>query len=182
VQAYNGTAFLPVIPVGGIVSGTTYTLQIDHDIVAGTWSARIYNHTSGTVEGSISGVPDRPTSNPAADPLYFTVGFQGPGQTSWDVAVDNMIVSLEPITLPESTTLQITGVQFNNSGQLVIDFSGASLTDYQVTKSLNLQADSFDPLGTPLVVTTDANGIGQAIVPAAEAAEPAAFYRMEDVP
>ena len=182
VQAFNGTAFLPMVPVGGIVPGVTYTAQIEHDIVAGSWSARVYNRASGTIEGEITGVPDRPTSNPAADPLYFTVGFQGPGQSSWDVSVDNMIVSLQPITVSVPNALRITGVQFDSTGQLIIDFSGANLSDYEVTKSLSLQSDSFAPLSTPLVVTTDANGIGQAIVPATEAADPAAFYRIEDAP
>jgi hypothetical protein len=178
VQAFDGTAFQSVVAAGGIVAGTTYTAQIDHNIVAGTWSSRVYNRTTGALIGSITNVPVRPTSDPNAASMNFTVSAQDPN-ANWDVAVDNMILSLARITVPTAGELRITAAGFNGSGEFVIDFIGTDLTDYEVTKSLDLQA-AFAPLGIPLVVTTDASGIGQATVPAAEATTPAAFFRMEE--
>jgi hypothetical protein len=77
------------------------------------------------------------------------------------------------------TPFRITQVARNGLGELVIDFVGMANTTYRVTKSPDLQS-GFGPLATPLTATTDGAGIGQAIVPAAEASEAREFYRIED--
>jgi hypothetical protein len=79
----------------------------------------------------------------------------------------------------ETAELQIVDVSRDPSGAVTIDFLGSASTQYQVTKSPDL-ATPFVPLTTPLSVTTDAGGIGQAVVPATEASEASEFYRIED--
>ncbi|MCU0796070.1 MAG: hypothetical protein MUF31_09065, partial [Akkermansiaceae bacterium] len=177
IQAFNGTTFLSVVAAGGIVSGTTYTVQIDHDLPGLTYGVRVYNRDSGTLIGSISGVPTRPTSNPFADPMHFTVGTQAIS-ANWDLSLDNMSVSLFPITVPLTVAPRITSTGFDALGRFVIDFTGLPSTTYEVTRSINLQ--SFVPLSTPLLVSTNSEGVGQAMVPASEATSPAAFFRMEE--
>ena len=76
-------------------------------------------------------------------------------------------------------SLKVTAVSRNGSGQIVVSFTGAASTSYQVTKSSNL-AGAFVPLTIPLTATTDAGGIGQAIIPASEASEAKEFYRIEN--
>ena len=78
--------------------------------------------------------------------------------------------------------VRITAAAFDASGNFVIDFLGAAATNYEATKSPDLTSGSFAPLATPLTVTTNGAGVGQAIVPAAEAANAAAFFRMEERP
>ena len=73
----------------------------------------------------------------------------------------------------------VTGVTRDGSGNIIIDFTGAPNTTYDVTKSPDLTTP-FGPLTTPLTATTNAGGIGQATVPAAEASEAREFYRIED--
>ena len=75
--------------------------------------------------------------------------------------------------------LAVTAVTRQGSGAVLIDFIGAPETEYQVTKSTNL-SDGFVPLVPPLSVTTDAAGVGQVTVPAAETTDTREFYRMED--
>jgi hypothetical protein len=72
----------------------------------------------------------------------------------------------------------ITSVSRTPSG-IVINFTGAPNTVYDVTKSPNLSTP-FGPLTIPLTATTNASGIGQATVPASEASEVKEFYRIED--
>jgi len=82
-------------------------------------------------------------------------------------------------TTPPGADLVITGVSRDGSGNIVINFRGGASTGYTVTKSPNLTSP-FVPLTTPLAVTTNAGGVGQAIVPASEASEGKEFYRIED--
>lgn len=80
---------------------------------------------------------------------------------------------------PPAGTLAITGVSRDGLGNLVIDFTGLPETTYNVTKSPDLTT-TFGPLTTPLTATTNAAGVGQAIVPAEETSETREFYRIED--
>ena len=73
----------------------------------------------------------------------------------------------------------VTNVSRNGSGQIVIDFLGLPSVGYNVTKSSDLQS-AFVPLSTPLSITTDAGGVGQAIIPTSESSETSEFYRIED--
>ena len=75
--------------------------------------------------------------------------------------------------------LQIVGVSRDASGAVTIDFQGAANTQYEVTKSPDLTTP-FAPLTIPLSATTNAAGVGQAVVPATEASEVREFYRIED--
>ncbi|BCX47276.1 hypothetical protein HAHE_11840 [Haloferula helveola] len=175
VQAYDGSAFLSVVPAGGIAESTTYTAQIDHDVLGGTWAARVYDRAAGTLVGSITGVPTRPTSDPNADPLYFTVGFQPPVQDSWDVAVDNMLVSLNPIIVPVTSVLSITDTGFNGTAfeMTVTGFDTSKM--YVLKRSTDLVTftgvgSAFTPAGTTQVVSDDPAPAG------------AAFYQVEEVP
>jgi len=77
--------------------------------------------------------------------------------------------------------LEIHSVSREASGELTIRFSGEAETPYRVTKSGDL-AGAFEPLSTPLEVSTDATGQGTAVVPATETTEPGAFFRVEDTP
>ena len=72
----------------------------------------------------------------------------------------------------------ITGVSRNPAGDITIDFTGAANTTFSVTKSADLLG-GFAPLDTPLSPMTDGEGVGQAVVPASEASDPAEFYRIE---
>jgi polygalacturonase len=103
-----------------------------------------------------------------------TGDFDGDGISDFDEYTNGTDPTVSEILKP-----RINSTDFNDLGEFVIDCTGESLTDYEVTKSLTLQAGSFVPLGTPLVVTTDTSGIGKATVPSAEVDEPAAFFRME---
>jgi hypothetical protein len=78
-----------------------------------------------------------------------------------------------------TTDLRVTGVTRDPAGNLVIDFVGGPNRTYQVKKSPDL-ATTFGPLTLPLTATTNAGGVGQAIVPASEASEPREFYRIEE--
>ncbi|MDB4544854.1 hypothetical protein N9Z83_02815, partial [Akkermansiaceae bacterium] len=75
----------------------------------------------------------------------------------------------------------ITQTLFLGTGQFAMGFSATPLRDYQVTKSLDL-ASGFLPLVPPLEATTDVNGAGQVIIPAADASDSKAFYRIELLP
>jgi len=72
----------------------------------------------------------------------------------------------------------ITSVTRNGLGEIVISFRGEANTLFAVTKSADL-VSPFVALPLPLAPLTDASGVGQAIVPASEASEPAEFYRIE---
>lgn len=80
-----------------------------------------------------------------------------------------------------SGILAVAGVSRDGLGNIVIDFTGAANTTYNVTKSPDLTTP-FGPLDIPLTVMTNAAGVGQAIVPAEEASEAKEFYRIEDQP
>lgn len=177
IQAFNGTSFLGVVPPGGIVSGTTYTVQIDHNIPGQTYAVRVYNRDTGTLIGAISGVATRGTASPWADPLHFTAGTQATS-TAWDLLVDNMSVSSSPAIVLQSVDPRIISSGFDGSAQFVIHFTGAPASHYELTRSLDLK--TFVPLGTPLIVTTGASGGGQAVVPVEELSDPAAFFRLEE--
>ncbi|WP_367871436.1 hypothetical protein [Luteolibacter sp. Populi] len=73
----------------------------------------------------------------------------------------------------------VTSVVRNVGNEVVIDFTGAPNTEYEVTKSGDL-ATAFASLVPPLMVTTNASGAGQVTVPAAAAAESKGFYRIEE--
>ena len=62
----------------------------------------------------------------------------------------------------------------------MIDFTGPTSETFLVRKSTTLQDGFVDEAATTGSVTTDANGIGQAIITAAEAADPTEFYRLEN--
>jgi|GEM_PF-3158139 len=175
VQAYDGSAFQPVVPVGGIVAGTTYTAQIDHNLTGGTWDARVYDRTSGALVGSISGVTVRPTSDPNAEPLYFTVGVQPPAQNSWDVAVDNMIESLDPIVVDVPDSLRVLSAGFNG-GAFEVNVEGFDTGKmYVLRRSTDLQ--TFADVGTPFTPAASTDTVSD---PSPEG--PAAFYRIEEAP
>ncbi len=82
--------------------------------------------------------------------------------------------------LPPSGDFRITGVTRDTAGNIILDFIGEPDTAYQVTKSPDL-VTPFGPLTEPLTATTNAAGVGQAIVPASEASEASEFYRIEDI-
>lgn len=78
-----------------------------------------------------------------------------------------------------STDLIVTGVSRDASNNFIINFKGAASTTYDVTKSPDL-VTPFGPLTTPLTTTTDAAGVGQAIIPATETTDAREFYRIEE--
>lgn len=80
---------------------------------------------------------------------------------------------------PPSTELEITSVSRTPAGDIVINFTGAADTQYDVTKSPDLTS-AFGPLATPLTATTNSSGIGQVQIPASEASETKEFYRIEE--
>lgn len=77
--------------------------------------------------------------------------------------------------------IDIFAAEVTPGGEYVIDFTGLpSSTDiYEVFTSTDLA--TFAPLSVPLTGTTDAGGIGQAIVPASEFTEPTQFFRIDDL-
>ncbi len=90
----------------------------------------------------------------------------------------NESTMMQAVQLREVTpSPAITGVSRNNSGEIIIDFTGAPETTYDVTKSLDL-ATPFAQLIPAFTVTTNIAGVGQAIVPTVTS-EPKAFFRIE---
>jgi hypothetical protein len=82
--------------------------------------------------------------------------------------------------IPEvSTDLLVTGTSRDASNNFIINYKGAASTTYNVTKSPDLLTP-FGPLTIPLTTTTDAAGVGQAIIPATETTEAREFYRIEE--
>ncbi len=77
------------------------------------------------------------------------------------------------------TPMTILSVTRNPAGSVTISFQGDASTTYQVTKSADIKS-GFVPLTIPLSVTTDASGVGQAVVPASEASEAKEFYRIQN--
>ncbi|GAA5481418.1 LamG-like jellyroll fold domain-containing protein [Haloferula sargassicola] len=75
------------------------------------------------------------------------------------------------------STLEVTSAEFTAGGDFIITFTGSPDTAYELTKSTTL--GDFVPLDPAVNVTTDALGQGSATVPAAEASDPAEFYRLE---
>ena len=73
----------------------------------------------------------------------------------------------------------ITNQTLLADGRFAITFKAKPQTTYQVTKSPNL-IGSFFPLDSPLSVTTDVAGDGQAIIPAFETTDLTEFYRIEE--
>jgi hypothetical protein len=68
-----------------------------------------------------------------------------------------------------------------SAGAILLQFTGAPNTTYDVTKSTNLQA--FGPLDIPLASTTDGDGLGQVLVPASEVnpnTDRTELYRLEE--
>ena len=178
VQAYDGSAFLSVVPAGGISEGTTYTAQIDHDVVGETWAARVYDRDAGTLVGSITGVPTRPTSDPNADPLYFTVGFQPPVQNSWDVAVDNMFVSLDPVVVPVTAPLRITSAGFNGAAFEMTVTGFDTSKQYVLKRSANLADEFPTQVGTAFTPAGVTDTVSDPTPPLPDDA----FYRVEEAP
>ncbi|MGC6466669.1 MAG: hypothetical protein ACON5N_13880 [Akkermansiaceae bacterium] len=74
--------------------------------------------------------------------------------------------------------IKITNTALTPAGQFVIAFQARPSTTYQITKSPDL-ATPFVALDTPLSVTTDFTGAGQAVIPAAETGDPKYFFRIE---
>ncbi len=73
----------------------------------------------------------------------------------------------------------ITAVNREPSGEVLIDFTGLPDTTYKLTKSPDLIAP-FAPLAEPVTATTNSIGAGLVTVPAAQATETKAFYRIEE--
>ncbi|MDB6078878.1 MAG: hypothetical protein JWO82_2625, partial [Akkermansiaceae bacterium] len=71
----------------------------------------------------------------------------------------------------------IKSAAFIAGGDYVINFTGNPNTTYQVKKSTTLAG--FEALTPVLTGTTDGDGNGSVTVPAAQAAGPAGFYRLE---
>jgi hypothetical protein len=80
---------------------------------------------------------------------------------------------------PPSTELKITSVTRTPTGDIVINFTGAADTEFDVTKSPDLTT-AFGPLTAPLTATTNSSGVGQVVIPASEASETKEFYRIEE--
>lgn len=87
----------------------------------------------------------------------------------------------EIVLVPDSPPqILITDAFVNASNEFVIDFVGAPSSNYEVKKSTALSG--FNSLTVPLIESTDAGGIGQAIVPAGEMGEAKQFFLLEDAP
>ena len=86
----------------------------------------------------------------------------------------------ETVNAIPTVEIVITGATRNSNGEFVIDFTGPTSETFLVRKSTTLQDGFVDEAATTGSVTTDANGIGQAIITAAEAADPTEFYRLEN--
>ena len=139
-----------------------------------------------------TGFPNPGSVDPADLPSTIDLMFTADG-------INDVLVRFTPITTTQthrsffclngfqltgnmaiSQPVVITHAAFDGSGNFVLDFKGGANTDYETMKSVNLSPGSFSALGTPLIVTTDGSGIGQAVVPAVEANDSAAFYRIEE--
>ena len=77
-----------------------------------------------------------------------------------------------------SADLVITNTLITPAGQFAIGFQGRPSTTYQITKSPDL-VTPFVALDTPLSVTTDVTGAGQAVLPVQETSEKKYFFRVE---
>jgi len=77
-----------------------------------------------------------------------------------------------------SADLVITNTLITPAGQFAIGFQGRPSTTYQITKSPDL-VTPFVALDTPLSVTTDVTGAGQAVLPVQETSEQKYFFRVE---
>ena len=93
------------------------------------------------------------------------------------------IVSI-PGMIPDipAPAITITGASMNDLGEFVIDFSGPVNANFAVAKSTTLEDGFIETAATTIpVITSDENGVGQAIVTAEEASDPVEFYRIEEV-
>jgi hypothetical protein len=92
---------------------------------------------------------------------------------------DNLVLATDYSAIAGGTRPTNIAAYFDGGGNFIIDFRGKAETAYEVKRSADL-VTPFVPLTVPLTVTTDAAGIGQAVVPASEASEPSEFYRLEE--
>lgn len=175
----DGPATLEYVLTSG---GTTSPISM------GSLNATFGNETL-RIDGSSVVAPQAITS---------LVLFQSTGAAFYQAQVDTLNASLELVGLsgfslalangnmdialvPDApTAITITGSLVNASNEFVIDFVGAPSSNYEVKKSTSLSG--FVSLTVPLIETTDASGIGQAIVPASEMSGAKQFFLLEDAP
>ena len=198
-NTYGGPGGFQTYTLSGLTVGETYKLKIfirPWDLVGA--SSRpidfefINGATTDTPFGSL--VTDRPgvVLNNGNDHSAYYVCYTYVAEST-----DLMIRATVPIgSLPASgsfhlygltnevipqvsTDLLVTGTSRDASSNFIINYKGAASTTYNVTKSPDL-VTPFGPLTTPLTTTTDAAGVGQAIIPATETAEAREFYRIEE--
>ena len=104
--------------------------------------------------------------------------FEGIDQTTGGGGAGTIGPNLRVETANAPSALKITSAAFNGSGDFVIDFTGPANTTVQVQKSLDLSGFPTVITAQNAPVTTDGSGVGQAIIDAADAAEPSAFFRL----
>lgn len=134
--------------------------------------------------GSILGLPDQQQTlflsfNYTAEGTELVIDANVPECAASVSGSFHMYALTNEVSSPLDSLLQITNTAFTESGQFVLAFKGRPETTYQITKSTTLEGP-FLPLDLPLAATTDANGDGQAVIPANEASDAKEFYRIEE--
>jgi hypothetical protein len=117
-------------------------------------------------------------------PRYVAPSGYEEGELSLDFAgrIDIDLAFAVTLETDNPVGLQVREIAFDNSGALIMTFAGKSDTTYEITKSGNLEGGSFAALASPLTVTTNESGVGSATVPASEASEASAYFRLEERP
>ncbi|MDA7863875.1 hypothetical protein N9834_00065 [Akkermansiaceae bacterium] len=180
--------FLAEISTDG---GTTYTT------IVGPTADSTFSMTDSTAGGTpASAVPYQGAENPGSLdpedlPSTVTTTFVADGTNDVifrftpysGVGVHRQIFGINGFEMvgPAGANggLQVTEVTRNAAGDVVIQVLGGPFRDYSITKSLTLDND-FSPLDPVISLTTDSMGRATVTVPAAQAGEAKAFFRMEE--
>ena len=95
----NGTVFnSTAAPAGTHLPDKTYTVQFIHDIPNNLYTIRVYDRSASNA--LIFEIIDSPTRNTTpGDPLYFGAGVQQDSTNLFQLRLDNIWVSSEPIAL-----------------------------------------------------------------------------------
>ena len=174
----NGTTFnSTAAPAGTHLPDHTYTVQFVHDIPTNTYTIRVYDRSdaNNVIFEITPAVPTRNTS--PATTLYFGAGIQENSTNSFQLRLDNIVVSSAAIPVSGGSSpeaLVVTAVFFDG-GNFKIKFSPGG-SGYILMSSNDLVA--------PFTQETNAtyDGVDTFTIPAAALNPGRDFFRVQTAP
>lgn len=163
-----------ILPFDSVSEAITYTIQIALHLPTNTWDLTIFDHSAGTQIFSQIGLPPYGGSG-ASDLLYFHVAMWPQVQSIWDLAIDNIIVSLEPIPVTKpDLSLSITSVELEEGGMKVTAKGLDPAKTYRLVRGPDLVSfpEEIDTIVNPLNTDDFFDN---------SPSEPKSFYRIEEV-